>query len=1604
MTDGYGSVSSANFTVAVSAVPTPTPTPPPPVTPVLTTITVSPATASVVVGNTQSFTASPKDQFGNPIAAIVTWSSSNTSVGTITSSGLFTAMALGMTAITATSGSISGTATVTVIAVPTYMPPTPTGLSGTQGNFWINYTWQAGSGNVTNSYNVSVNGTWINGSFNTYNNNSVRPHGWSNISVYSFNSSGTGTLNTTAVSQNTQVANNPVTIGNVSTSYTVTARNTLSIYPTSSDPDGDTSTFARNFTNGTFYTNNGTLLWTTTGSDIGIHSWQINVTDGYGSVSSANFTVTVIAQPPVLTIITVSPATASVVVGNTQNFTASPKDQFGNPIAANVTWSSSNTSVGTITSAGLFTAIAPGMTAITATSGNVSGISIVTVTISPDTTPPLLIVTQPIDNQVFITSSISVSGTATDASGIANVKVNGIPVTVSPSGSFSTTVILVNGSNTITITATDASPNANTATVTRNVTFTPPVVPDTTPPLLIVTYPIDGHIFTTNSITMSGFATDASGIFSVTVNGAPATITGDLFTFTLTLIPGTNTIDVVAIDSSSNRNRATVTRTVTYTPPIITDTTPPTLFVNQPTNGQVFTTSSIAVSGTATDDSGVQTVSVNGAIIAISSGPFNTNVFLIPGTNTISVKATDNAGNTAAITRTATYSPPVVPDTTPPTLVVNQPTNGQVFTTSSITVSGTAFDSSGIYSITVNGNAVSVDSTGSFSTTMLLASGSNTITIAATDDSPNANTAAVTRMVTYAPPLVPDTTPPLLIVSQPADGQVFNTSSIIVSGTATDDSGIRSITVNGLPATLTPDGKYAISLNLNTGSNKIVVQAIDSSSNLNTNTTTLNVTRIIPSDTEPPVLIVQYPGIDVYLPDEELEIKALNNTINVYGTVSDDTGVESVIINGITATLVGESFNVPISLTLGRNVITITATDNSTNHNSRNITRNVNYSVPVSTPGNVSNITLASNPPALNANGKDSANIVAHITDANGIDVVDGTNVTFTTSDGRLYLSEGDADILPGSMTLTAQTNNGLATVVLFSSTSSGTAVATAHANNISASLNIAFKAIYNLDDKFGDTTLLITHSPAIAVENCSIEINRGIGSIRTSTEIAVGIVSGTRISYNIGASTINITINNPIILGDQVIFTVDSIQLDNPPINTNFTGVGNVGSKVSIGINNTSKLSGMIFVMSLHPNIEDDLMARGGTDAGLVPPNTVLTNLDTSLGITDVENRTAFVIWAQLDGATAQDILEVPISMTVSGNWYRNKAASAINNVSLAEIYPNGTVGMIQTPQSFTYDSVNDSYTFVFRMKGFSTFALIGTAAAPSPVPTSVSVPGPVTGGGGGAGAISPEPLNNIDTFEIAEEYLGANVPASYIYTTPNLVITEVLVTPAKNFGTTSIRVEMLKDLSKIEGVTQPSGIVYKYADIWAGAKELETEEGIIDAFIGFKVDRSWLAENNLEEGSIRLLRWDGSKWVSLETEPKSLDEQFVYYIAKTNGFSPFAIVAVSLYPSATIAVVETPAVIKMPIQKITESGILLLGYIIIALILISLALYKLMRYKKRPVKVYEKAMKIKPEDADAWYNRGFDLYEQGKYDEAIKAYDKAIEIIHKSEEEKKN
>ncbi len=119
--------------------------------PVLTTITVAPSSASVQTGGTQQFTATGFDQFGNPMSPQPTFTWSVSGGGTINSSGLFTAgsTAGGPFTVTAASGTVSGTASVTVTSVPPdfSLSVSPTSQSVKRGR--------------TASYNVTI--TPVNG-------------------------------------------------------------------------------------------------------------------------------------------------------------------------------------------------------------------------------------------------------------------------------------------------------------------------------------------------------------------------------------------------------------------------------------------------------------------------------------------------------------------------------------------------------------------------------------------------------------------------------------------------------------------------------------------------------------------------------------------------------------------------------------------------------------------------------------------------------------------------------------------------------------------------------------------------------------------------------------------------------------------------------------------------------------------------------------------------------------------------------------------------------------------------------------------------------------------------------------------------------------------------------------------------------------------------------------------------------------------------------------------------------------------------------------------------------------------------------------------------
>src|SRR6266705_1333712 len=82
-------------------------------------VTVTPLTASIAVGESVQLKATAKDAAGSVLAGrVVTWTSSNQTVARVGSTELVTGVGVGQATITATSEGQSGTAAITVTPVP----------------------------------------------------------------------------------------------------------------------------------------------------------------------------------------------------------------------------------------------------------------------------------------------------------------------------------------------------------------------------------------------------------------------------------------------------------------------------------------------------------------------------------------------------------------------------------------------------------------------------------------------------------------------------------------------------------------------------------------------------------------------------------------------------------------------------------------------------------------------------------------------------------------------------------------------------------------------------------------------------------------------------------------------------------------------------------------------------------------------------------------------------------------------------------------------------------------------------------------------------------------------------------------------------------------------------------------------------------------------------------------------------------------------------------------------------------------------------------------------------------------------------------------------
>jgi alpha-amylase len=85
----------------------------------VSSIGLSPSSATVITGNTKTFSAQPKDAAGELVTDVVlAWSSSDTTVATVDQSGVVKGVTPGTIQIAASAQGINGYATVTTVPIP----------------------------------------------------------------------------------------------------------------------------------------------------------------------------------------------------------------------------------------------------------------------------------------------------------------------------------------------------------------------------------------------------------------------------------------------------------------------------------------------------------------------------------------------------------------------------------------------------------------------------------------------------------------------------------------------------------------------------------------------------------------------------------------------------------------------------------------------------------------------------------------------------------------------------------------------------------------------------------------------------------------------------------------------------------------------------------------------------------------------------------------------------------------------------------------------------------------------------------------------------------------------------------------------------------------------------------------------------------------------------------------------------------------------------------------------------------------------------------------------------------------------------------------------
>lgn len=214
--------------------------------------------------------------------------------------------------------------------------------------------------------------------------------------------------------------------------------------------------------------------------------------------------------------------------------------------------------------------------------------------------------------------------------------------------------------------------------------------------------------------------------------------------------------------------------------------------------------------------------------------------------------------------------------------------------------------------------------------------------------------------------------------------------------------------------------------------------------------------------------------------------------------------------------------------------------------------------------------------------------------------------------------------------------------------------------------------------------------------------------------------------------------------------------------------------------------------------------------------------------------------------------------------------------------------------------DSNESSFVYEYASAGTYTAKLtVGNANGTNSKTTTITVEEKEehhsSGGSGGGTGGSPEPAKNVEVKELSQVFIANGNHVKFDFPQNATAIIYLSFDSKKTVGKTTAIVEMLKNQSTLT-TEIPQGEIYKYLNIWVGNSGYATEKNIENTTVCFKVEKSWIEANNIDQASIVLNRYSEKKWDELPTTLLREDDRYLYFVSETPGFSPFAITAKKL------------------------------------------------------------------------------------------------------------